>query len=184
MNEFASHFKLIIGLGNPGKRYASTYHNIGSIAVDFLSDSCFQTLGKSDVAWETPSSKHFTFVRCGSLTWIKPTLFMNESGKAVQEAIAFFGADPSSEIAIFHDDSDLAIGHFKISTGQGAAGHHGIESVIHALGTKAFTRIRIGIRKDIGVKAGSMVLSKIPKRELPVFYSVCEDAMKKLIEKK
>jgi len=110
--------KLIIGLGNPGKEYQNTYHNVGFLAVDYLAKN--PPNYKSDV-------------------------YMNESGPWVLKKIKKNGIKPE-ELLIIHDDSDIKIGNHKFSFGRGAAGHKGIESVIKALRTKNFWRLRIGVR--------------------------------------
>ena len=115
--------KLIIGLGNPGKEYEKTYHNVGFLAIDFL-------------AKNLPIAK---LVKSGS--------YMNQSGLFVAKASKKYGAK-SDQIMIIHDDADIELGKYKISFGRGSAGHRGIDSIIKSLGTKNFWRLRIGIRKN------------------------------------
>jgi PTH1 family peptidyl-tRNA hydrolase len=148
-------FKLIIGLGNPGKRYSDTYHNIGIQAV---------TVMAGDRAFSRPFSvlrgKPFEYMRDGSQTYVKPLTFMNESGKAVLSAIKYFKITPE-EILIIHDDSDIEAGSYKLSEGGGSAGHNGIKSIIEYLKTERFWRLRIGVRGSHTEKAGDFVLQKI-----------------------
>ncbi len=113
--------KLVIGLGNPGKEYQNTYHNVGFLAVDFF-------------AKNPPITK---LLKSGS--------YMNQSGLFVAKASKKYGAK-SDQIMIIHDDSDIELGKYKISFGRGSAGHRGVESIIKSLGTKNFWRLRIGIR--------------------------------------
>jgi PTH1 family peptidyl-tRNA hydrolase len=148
--------RLIIGLGNPGKKYQHTYHNVGFLFIDYLKQK-----GKD---------KNFIL--------LKPKTFMNESGKAVAAALKHFGAKPE-EILVIHDDSDIELGKSKLSFGRGAAGHKGVQSIIDELKTSAqggsasggknFWRLRIGIRRlkpktynlKPNLKAGEIVLTKI-----------------------
>ena len=120
---------------------------------------------------------------------------MNESGKFVKKALQKYQIKPE-EILITHDDSDIEIGKYKISFGRGSAGHNGVESIIKALKTKNFWRLRVGIRKKTGlpadlsakaqrataearqVKAGEIVLKKISKKDLEIL----EDVFKKSLE--
>ena len=144
-------YRLIIALGNPGPEYATTYHNAGWLALDFLIQNL--KLKAENFPSETGRSltekfkKHdsFQYLKTKDYIFIKPQTFMNESGKAVAAALKYFSAkDKSSangkikfeEILIIHDDSDIELGKIKISFGQGAAGHHGVESIIKNLKTK------------------------------------------------
>jgi PTH1 family peptidyl-tRNA hydrolase len=148
-------YRLIVGLGNPGSRYASTYHNVGQLFLSWL------------MKHETWNIKHKLFMASQfkihdsrfMIHVVKPLTFMNESGKTAKEAVKYFRAKPE-EVLIVHDDSDIELGKYKISFGRGAAGHHGVESIIKSLGTKNFWRLRIGIRKT-RKKAGEMVLKRI-----------------------
>src|SRR3990172_8828107 len=159
--------KLIIGLGNPGKEYEKTYHSAGFLFVDYL--------------LKNPSISNFHPPASGGGLISKPLksdVYMNESGKFVKKALQKYQIKPE-EILITHDDSDIEIGKYKISFGRGSAGHNGVESIIKALKTKNFWRLRVGIRKKTGlpadlsakaqrataearqVKAGEIVLKKI-----------------------
>jgi PTH1 family peptidyl-tRNA hydrolase len=134
--------KLIIGLGNPGKKYEETRHNAGFLFLDFL--------GKQ---WNFPEysaeKKFSSLISAGTretekALLVKPITFMNRSGEAVLALVNFFKLTPS-DIVVIHDDLDLPFGTWKVSTDSGAAGHNGVASIIEHLGTKEFRRIRIGI---------------------------------------
>jgi len=120
--------KLAIGLGNIGRAYAHTYHNVGFFTVDFIRRA-------------TPRNN------AAVLQLEKTTGYMNESGSAVRTLMKRHRVD-AREILIIHDDSDLAIGAYKLSFGRGAAGHRGVLDVIRTLRTKDFWRLRIGIRNE------------------------------------
>lgn len=153
--------RIVAGLGNPSKDYQYTYHNIGALFINFLADS----------PWRSIARKHFVYSHKDGIILIKPTLFMNESGKSMKEVLSYFKAEPAS-LLVAHDDSDLMWGLYKLTFGQGAAGHKGVESIIQELGTKGFSRLRIGIRtktrthRGVRQKAGDFVLERIPKKHL------------------
>jgi PTH1 family peptidyl-tRNA hydrolase len=139
--------RLIIGLGNPGKEYEKTYHNVGFLVIDFL-------------AKNPPSAR-----------LIKSDGYMNQSGSFVVKASKKYGAK-SDQILIVHDDSDIELGRYKVSFARGSAGHRGVQSIIDALATKNFWRLRIGIRKVSSdkrqatrKKAEEIVLKKITKKD-------------------
>ncbi len=158
-----SKIKIIIGLGNPGKRYEGTYHNVGFLAVDYLSKnpllnfpigsekkantSLFSTTrptclsnsgGRGELIEETKFHK-FKLLKAGT--------HMNESGNFVDKTLKKYHLQPQ-EVLIVHDDSDIELGKYKISFGRSSAGHQGVESVIRKLKTKNFWRLRIGIRRN------------------------------------
>lgn len=146
MNANKPEFKLIIGLGNPDKKYENTYHSVGFLFVEYLT----KNLAKSKI--QNAKSKI-----------LKSETYMNESGKFVAKELKKSGAKPE-ELLIAHDDSDITLGNYKLSFGRGAAGHHGIESIMAALKSKDFWRLRIGIRprnEKVRQKAEKFVLKKI-----------------------
>lgn len=123
---------LIVGLGNPGKKYENTRHNAGHMIIDEL---------------EKQNLDGFILA--------KTNTFMNESGKAVKSLIRHNKTMVElrrmyDNLYIVHDDIDLPIGEFKIQKGRGAAGHKGVQSIIDELGTKDFWRLRIGICPEAG----------------------------------
>ena len=115
-------------------------------------------------AWKT-HKKLFRYADHDAMILVTPLTFMNESGVPVREAARKFNIPPKN-IILFHDDSDLPLGAWKISRGRGAAGHHGVESAVAALGANDFMRIRIGIRpadERVRKKAEEFVLRRITK---------------------
>lgn len=133
---------LIAGLGNPGKEYLHTRHNTGFLAL-------YSFASLHDFPEPTKKNAHNALAAQGTiqgkdtlLAW--PQTFMNNSGNAVRSLASFYKILPQS-IAVIHDDIDLPLGTVKLSAGSGSAGHKGVESVIEQLGTKNFSRIRIGI---------------------------------------
>ncbi len=155
-------YKLLIGLGNPGEKYENTYHNAGFLFLDSL-------LGDLRLK----QVKDFEYAKVDGATIVKPLTFMNESGKAVLQAIKYFKTKPE-EIIVAHDDSDIELGEYKVSVSRGSAGHRGIESIIKSLRTKDFARLRIGVRREANppsppaggygrARASDFVLKKISK---------------------
>lgn len=159
---------LVFGLGNPGREYEHTYHNTGLLALRAVEN--IATGGSSGAGGS--AEKHFRYHKHGGViiaqTAPDAELYMNQSGTPVQEALAYFKI-PSDHLVVLHDDSDLQLGDWKLEYGRGAAGHHGVESVIAALGTKNFWRGRIGIRppepEDRRRKAEEFVLKTISSED-------------------
>ena len=145
---------LLVGLGNPGPKYAFNRHNIGFMAVDAIvhrhSFSPERQRFQSLVAEGTLGGE--------KVLAMKPMTYMNESGRAVGEAVRFFKLDPQ-DVVVIHDELDLPAGKLRIKTGGGAGGHNGIKSIISHIGEN-FRRIRIGIGHP-GTKERERVLSAV-----------------------
>jgi len=172
-------FKLIVGLGNMGPAYVHSHHNAGFLAIDYL----HAKLAPKNSVRTTPS---FTYIRGEEFLLIKPTTFMNNSGGAVKNALKYFSKLghklTPSELLVIHDDSDLALGTWKLSWDKRAAGHRGVQSIIDSLGTQEFYRLRIGIRTKPG-KAGTFVLKPISRGVERKLHSVFEEILEKVIVK-
>lgn len=168
---------LIAGLGNPGERYKKTRHNVGFTAVD-------EFARKNDFPDFKLSKKYNGLISEKTLgeekiILVKPQTFMNDSGKAVSAIIKNYKLKNENLFAI-HDDMDIAIGKIKIISDRGAAGHKGVESIIGALGTKNFTRFRVGIKPAKGekpVKAEKIVLQKFNKEEEKIIKGAIEETV-------
>lgn len=131
--------KLIVGLGNPGDKYAQTRHNLGFMVVKEVA----KRMGGG--AWGVEGKfKAEVLQVSGQIILAKPQTYMNNSGMAVSLLANYFKIEPE-EIIVIHDDLDLPLGKIKVRLGGAAAGHHGVESVINSLGTDKFIRIRLGI---------------------------------------
>jgi PTH1 family peptidyl-tRNA hydrolase len=168
--------KLIIGLGNPDPVLADTYHNVGVLAVHWLAEHIED--GGNTLKFKSYKGL-FEYATVGKKTFIRPLVYMNESGRAVKEAMHVFDARPN-DIIIIHDDSDIMVGDFKRATRGRSAGHNGIQSIIDHLHTEEFARIRIGIREKDAAhrkKAGDFVLSPISSQDRMIF----EDVFSKLL---
>lgn len=135
--------KLIVGLGNPGRKYEDSRHNIGFIVVDELAKEFFRFPTKH---LEFEREKDFKSLVCrvtDEILLAKPETFMNESGVGVAKIANFYKISPEN-IWVVHDDLDLLLGKMKIRLGGAGAGHHGVESIILHLGTDKFYRFRLG----------------------------------------
>ena len=152
--------KLIVGLGNPGKKYEHTRHNMGFDAVDLLSD-----LSQIDVDKEV---FHGLMGRGNvfdeDIMLFKPTTFMNLSGTAVREVISYFKI-PLEDVIIIFDDMALAPGKIRLRPDGSSGGHKGMQNIIDNLGTDKIKRIRIGIGEPEGHDNIDYVLSKPIKEE-------------------
>jgi len=151
---------IIIGLGNPGKKFEKTRHNVGFLAVDKIASNFqfsifnFQTKFNAEISeGEILGEK---------ILLAKPQTFMNESGVAVKKILASKNAE---NLIVIHDDIDLPIGKIKIVKDRGSAGHKGIESIIQNIGNDNLIRIRIGIASKKDIKAKAVVLKKFSEEE-------------------
>jgi len=155
---------MVVGLGNPGREYRDTRHNVGYMAADLWAASNGMTTRRFGLRSRWGSKK----VRGQQIVVLKPKTYMNLSGIAVKRAIKKFKLD-AQDIIIVHDDLDIPLGRIKISLKGGAGGHKGIKSIIDSLGTKDFIRVRVGIGRPPGsADAADWVLSPFEKEEIPM----------------
>ena len=152
---------IVVGLGNPGDRYARTWHNAGFWAVErFAQRQGWQfRAGKGDYYYARGLFGSDTVVL------VKPTTFMNASGFAVVDAIRFFDSDPEHLFVVF-DDHDLPLGTIRIRGKGSDGGHKGMRSIVEMLGSQDFARLKFGIRPPDG-RSGNLagkVLSEVPKK--------------------
>lgn len=184
---------LIVGLGNPGKQYEKTRHNAGFLALDE-----FAKIWQCG-PWRLDKKSNSLVTECllspikvslnrEKVVLTKPQTLMNNSGKAVASLVrlSFRKLSLTKELAekliVVHDDIDIPLGKIKVSTSRGSAGHKGVESIIQSLGTKNFTRIRIGIQQKKGKPENveDFVLQKFKKDELPLVQSAIGQATESL----
>ena len=133
--------RLIVGLGNPGKEYEKTRHNAGFWWVDAIAEGKRATWKR-----ETKFSGYTTRVEEGGreFTMLKPSTYMNESGRSVAALLRFYKIEPAAMLVV-HDELDLPPGTVRLKRGGGTGGHNGLEDIVDALGTKDFWRLRVGI---------------------------------------
>ncbi len=192
--------KLIVGLGNPGEKYAKTRHNLGFMIVDqFLKDFEPQKdtvwndskKFKSDIAqieWHRRSAGSSSSLRASSgqaimekVILVKPKTYMNNSGMAVSLISKFYKIKPE-DIWIVHDDIDFQVGNLKIRFGGGDAGHNGVASVTKSLGTDKFWRVRLGIEFGEKIVVEDFVLRNFSPKEKGKVKKVIKNASDALQE--
>ncbi len=142
-----SSLKLIAGLGNPGKDYAQTRHNIGFLVVDALASSSSLALNKSRFDSAYVKGR----IKGRDLFLVKPMSYMNRSGVPIQKFASYYKIE-LSDIIIVHDDMDLEFGKIKVVQGRGHGGHNGVRSIIDSFGKKECVRVRVGVGHPGGKK--------------------------------
>lgn len=170
---------LLVGLGNPGGRYAANRHNIGYLAVDEIAR--VHGFSAERARFQGLSREGTLMCSTGRVKTLilKPTTFMNESGRSVGEAVRFFKIEPA-DVIVFHDELDLAQAKVRVKTGGGLAGHNGLKSIKAHIGPN-FRRVRIGIDHpgDRGRVSGH-VLSDFKKSDgewvLPLLAAIADAA--------
>lgn len=153
--------KVVLGLGNPGRKYARSRHNLGFLVVDRIAaeervalkqKSCHSLIGQ----WLLNDEK---------VLLVKPQTFMNQSGKAVEEICRAYSLG-LEDFTVIHDDLDLAFGRIRVRPRGGAGGHRGVSSILERLGGKAFYRVRVGIgRPPEGSDPTDFVLQPFSREE-------------------
>jgi PTH1 family peptidyl-tRNA hydrolase len=173
--------KLIVGLGNPGEDYKLTPHNLGFLTVEviakqygveFRNRQCHALTAKAVIGPET-------------VLLAKPETFMNLSGLSVGELVGEYEVRPEQDLVVIQDELDFPLGTIRIHKGRSAAGHNGIESIIAALGTQDFLRIRMGVQPDHKIEDGkSYLLARFPNKQFEVvgeMLDVAADAVKAIL---
>lgn len=177
--------KIIVGLGNPGPEYDNTRHNVGFLALDTLFP---------DAKWKEEKRFESLIAEYPEGLLIKPQTYMNNSGRAVQKVLAYYGlipksfglltkkdSDLSEVITVIHDDLDLSFGIHKITNDSGSAGHNGIKSLISHLKTQKIKRVRIGVKNELlrnPIPAEKFVLARFnseEKKKLPEIFELIKE---------
>jgi len=165
--------KLIVGLGNPGIQYQFTPHNLGFLAVDRLAE--IYGAHVSNRRGRALTGK--ALVANHEVLFAKPETFMNLSGLAVSDLVAGTGADPERDLIVIYDELDLPFGMIRVRERGSAGGHNGIKSIIGALDTQQFLRIRLGIGPEHKPRDGAAyVLAQLKKSQYDVVDQMLEDA--------
>ena len=164
---------IIVGLGNPGKEYDNTRHNIGFDVVDRLAD-------RENIA--VLEKKHKAVIGKGYVAGkkcilAKPQTFMNLSGESVRELVDYYKADPERELLVISDDVSLEPGQLRVRKKGSAEGHNGLKNIIARLGTENFIRIRMGVgEKPKGYDLADYVLGHFSKDERSTMDEAAERA--------
>lgn len=173
---------LVVGLGNPGPQYAKTRHNLGFMVADLLAarmGATFKVHKRSGAEIATGRLAHRPVVLA------KPRTYMNESGRQVGPLAKFYSVTPA-DVIVIHDELDIDFGQIRLKQGGGEGGHNGLRSLVNALGTKDFHRVRIGIGRPPGRKnPAAFVLENFSATERPQVPTICEmaaDATELLVE--
>jgi len=157
--------KLIVGLGNPGIEYQFTPHNLGFLVIDRIAGD----LGVEVRNRQCRALTARTVIEDVPVLLAKPETYMNLSGLSVRELVAKHDAKPETDLIVIQDELDFPLGTLRIHTRRSSAGHNGIESIIDALGTKDFLRIRIGVEPERRVEDGQRyLLAPLRKSELKI----------------
>jgi len=165
--------KLIVGLGNPGIEYQFTPHNLGFLAIDRIAG----TLGVEVRNRQCRALTARAVIADQMVLLAKPETFMNLSGGAVRELVQEYEAKPESDLIVLQDELDFPLGTLLIHTRRSSAGHNGIESIIGALGTEDFLRIRMGVAPERKIADGeSYLLAPMRKADLKVVDGILDTA--------
>lgn len=174
--------KLIVGLGNPGKEYENTRHNVGFMIID-------QYINNDN--WQKKFDSIYKIVNINGekVMFLKPLTYMNSSGNAVIKAVKYYDIS-LSDILIVQDDMDIEMGKYKLKINSSSGGHNGIKSIIASLNSDSFCRLKIGISHDKNKDTIDYVLGKFSKEELVilknnynVYSQIIESFIKDGIEK-
>ena len=170
---------LVAGLGNPGREYGRTRHNIGWLVVDELAR-------RHGGSWRSKFSGSLAEIRLdgSKLALLKPETYMNESGRPVAAAARFFKV-PAESLLVVHDDVDLEPGRLQARRGGGLAGHNGLRSLAQHLGTQDFLRLRIGVgrpgRGDPRPVADWVLTPFAPEEDADALVTQAADAVEKIV---
>lgn len=149
--------KIIVGLGNPGKEYEKTRHNIGFILIDkYLGDVKFK---------EKFNGLYYEINNSDKIIFLKPQTYMNNSGECVSKFVKYYNIK-SEDVLVIQDDLDMEVGTFKFKINSSSGGHNGIKSIINYLGTDNFFRMKVGIKNSKKDNVIDFVLGKFSKEDM------------------
>lgn len=168
--------KLIVGLGNPGKEYNNTRHNIGFYYIDYYAKNNNIELTKTKF-----NGKYAEFSKNNEkIILLKPQSYMNLSGEVVKKYVQFFKIN-LEDIFIIHDDLDIAFGKFKLKASGSSGGHNGLKNIELNLGTKDYKRLKIGISNNKSIETKDYVLGKFQENEIKQLEAL-EETIKNIID--
>lgn len=171
--------KIIVGLGNPGKKYENTRHNVGFLSLDRIVKKMDEKDIKTEFKLENKFQAEVAKFKLGSedVVLVKPQTFMNNSGEAVKKVVSFYKIDPEKDLIVIYDDVDIPAGKVRIRSEGSSAGHKGLQSIIDTLATDHFMRVRIGIGRPNNemVKIEDWVLQVLTEGEKELLFNTIED---------
>lgn len=168
--------KLIVGLGNPGKEYTLTRHNVGFMVMDALADYWHVSINTKKFKGEYVKVKY----QGEDVILLKPITYMNNSGESVIQVMNYFKIDVDDLIVIY-DDMDMPTGKLRLRQSGSAGGHNGMKSIIAHVGTQNFKRIRVGIDKHAYIPVVDYVLGRFTKEQQPLIEKGIQDAKEAVI---
>ena len=170
--------KIVVGLGNPGKEYEKTRHNLGFRAIDLLAEKMGIKINKNKFDGEYGDK----LVNGEKIVLVKPQTYMNLSGDCVSQILSFYKVKPEDLIVIY-DDIDIAVGRIRVKPSGSPGTHNGMKDITKKIGSKEFTRVRIGSGKpDLEVDLADYVLGNFSKSEEKTIELALEKAVEAVIE--
>ena len=169
--------KLIFGLGNPGREYENTYHNLGFMALDKLASRLGISINKAkfnSIYGDGRFNNEIVFL-------IKPLTYMNLSGNAVRDFARYYKVEPQ-DIIVFVDDIDLDKGVSRLRLHGSAGTHNGLKSIVYKLGSEDFVRLKIGAGQDRSIDLKDYVLSKIDDESLSLILPSIDEGIEKVLQ--
>ena len=170
--------KLIVGLGNPGKQYELTRHNVGFICLDFAKDKYNLTF-KMDPSFNAMVAT--TLIGGEKCIFVKPQTYMNLSGDAIGKIMKYYKVD-INDLLVIYDDMDIPLGSLRLREKGSAGGHNGIKSIISCVGTQEFKRIRVGISGHNNIEAKDYVLGRFGKEEQVILEAIKSEVVNAVSE--
>ena len=168
---------LIVALGNPGKEYEETRHNLGWMALDeFIADLSRVGVQVNEIKGPKAALTLWR-AKINGTDWLmcKPLTYMNKSGEAVGALLRFYRIEPENML-VLHDEVDLPLGRIKLKKGGGTAGHNGLKSLAQHLGSQEFARLRLGVGKPVRGEVANYVLARFRSDEADVLAEVVKFA--------
>ena len=158
--------KIILGIGNPDKQHYNTRHNIGFMIIDFIA----KKFGAEEFEFEKKLNSEIAkcFIDKKGVTLVKPQTYVNKTGETAKKIKTFYKLKPE-DILVIHDDLDIEFGNIKLSFDKDSAGHKGVDSIMKALKTKKFYRLRIGLANDLLKKARHQKTLELKRKKVGDF---------------
>ena len=164
---------IVAGLGNPGRKYAKTRHNVGYDVIDEIAKTCGIKMNEH----RFQASVGTGFLEDEKVILIKPETYMNHSGESISEVVRYYKADPENELIVIVDDINLPVGGLRLRRKGSAGGHNGLKDIIGRLGSDAFIRVRVGVgEKPADTDLVEHVLGRFSRQEKPVMHDAVKQA--------